>query len=153
MARDRKSPSRISRKSDFKGQFNAVLVFPIQCLYNIIAKSLQSLSGFSYKYYNTVQKTQDNWTLFGRSRHSLSQKAGGHWQDTNIFQSLFRPQGIPRIRRVDFDVFWSLDSCSEPSFCLGTAAPLGKCDQRLWIQEKWIAGSGFWMIFAKFSCF
>ena len=40
--------------------------------FSLYFKSLQSLSWFSYKYYNTVQKTQDNWTLFGCSRHSLN---------------------------------------------------------------------------------
>ena len=37
-----------------------------------ILKVYKACLGFSYKYYNTVQKPQDNWTLFGRSRHSLS---------------------------------------------------------------------------------
>ena len=37
-----------------------------------ILKVYKACLGFSYKYYNTVQKPQDNWTLFGRSRHSLT---------------------------------------------------------------------------------
>jgi len=36
-----------------------------------ILKVYKACHGFSYKYYNTVQKPHDNWTLFGRSRHSL----------------------------------------------------------------------------------
>jgi hypothetical protein len=34
-------------------------------------KSIHSLSWFSYKYYNTVQKPQDNWTQSAVSRESL----------------------------------------------------------------------------------